>query len=54
VFTKLTSLARKFGFYTVSADHVPKKNVNKYVGSSCLNRRCVNTLFWSNSKAFKY
>jgi len=34
VFTKLTSVTRKFAFYTGSADHVPKKNVNTNVGSS--------------------
>jgi len=34
MFTKMTSVAQKFGFYTWSADHVPKENVNENVGSS--------------------
>jgi len=38
VFTKLTSVARKCSFYTGSADHVPKENVNKNVGSSWLHK----------------
>jgi len=29
-----TRVARKFDFYTGSADHVPKENLNKNVGSS--------------------
>jgi len=27
----MTSVTRKFGFYTGSADHVPKENVNENV-----------------------
>jgi len=38
VFTKLTSVTGKFGFYTGPADHVPKENVNKNVGSSWLHK----------------
>jgi len=34
----MNSVARKCGFYTGSADHVPKENVNKYVGSSWLHK----------------
>jgi len=38
----------------VSADHVPKENMNKYVGSSWLHKReCLNKVFWSNWKGFK-
>jgi len=40
VFTKLTGVTRKFGFYIGSTDHVSKENVG-----------CVNTLFLLNSKA---
>jgi len=33
----------------VSADHVPKENMNEYVGSSWLHKReCLNIVFWSN------
>jgi len=55
VFTKLTSVTRKFGFYTGSADHVPKENVNKNVGSSWLHKSGMcQHIFLINSKAFKY
>jgi len=55
VFTKLTSVTRKFGFYTGSADHVPEENVNKNVDSFWLHksRMCQHT-FLINSEAFKY
>jgi len=54
VFTKLTRVTRK-GFYTGSADHVPKEKVNKNVGSSWLHKSgmCQHT-FIINLKAFKY
>jgi len=55
VFTKLTSVTRKFGFYTGFADHVPKENVNKNVGSSWLHKSGMyQNTFLINSKAFKY
>jgi len=55
VFTKLTSVARKFGFYTGSADHVPKENMNKNVGSSWLQKSGMcQHIFLLNSKEFKY
>jgi len=50
VFTKLTSVTRKFGFYTGSADHVPKENVNKSVLPGYINQGRVNTLFLSIQK----
>jgi len=47
----MTSVAQYIGFYTGSADHVPEKNVNKYVGSSSLHKRdCLNIVFLSHSK----
>jgi len=48
VFTKLTSVTRQIGFYTGSADHVSKENVNKNVSSSWLHKSGICP------KAFKY
>jgi len=34
----MTSITRKFGFYTGFADQIPKEILNKYVGSSWLHK----------------
>jgi len=43
----MASVARKFGFYTKSADHVLRKMwTNMSTLPGCIYRRCVNARFW--------